>query len=197
MGLVVVSLVMAAGLSALLGGRLRRLAALRLRNWPLLAAAAAAQFAASLAAGFGFPQAYPGGLALSAALALAFLAGNRHLPGIAFVAGGLLVNAAAVAANGAMPVSRSAAAAAGVDLPAVAAGQDPRHEIAGPGTRLSVLGDVVPLRFPIRSEVASPGDLAVALGLAMLTVGGMRGIPRRRAHVRRPEENRTRCDTGR
>lgn len=191
------ALLAAWGAGALLGGSLTRLAAVPWRARSLLGAALLVQVAAS----FGPGAAYPGGLGLSALLALAFLAHNRRLPGMALVAGGLLLNALVVLANGAMPVSATAAARAGVRLDAVTGGEDPRHLVAGEGTPLGALGDVVPVALPLRPEVASPGDVLVVAGLVSLVVGGMRRAPRRyrpgltaggteRMVVNRPETRR-------
>jgi Family of unknown function (DUF5317) len=172
-GLVAVSLVAALGVGALLGGSLRRLGTRRFGGWPLLLGALAVQLAGYLAGG----ASYTGSLIVSAALTLAFLALNRRLPGVALVSVGLLLNAVVVAANGAMPVSRPAAVAAGVSVSTVADGTDPHHEISGAGTRLHLLGDVVAVPLPGRPEVASPGDVAVSLGLALMVVAGMRRAP--------------------
>lgn len=173
MGLVVVSLLVSLVLGAVLGGSVSRLATLPFRGWRLLIGAATAQLISSMTSGW----AYAVSAAVSAALALGFLGRNRRLPGLALVAGGLLLNAGVIAANGAMPVSENAAAAAGIDLEAITAGADPRHELAGGGTWLPWLGDVLPVRLPIRPEVASPGDATVAVGLALLVVTGMRRAP--------------------
>lgn len=175
MGLITVALVAALGVGALLGGSLSRLGAVRLRGWPLVGAAAVVQLAGALLPS----RFYAAGLGLSALLALGFLGANRRFPGIALVAGGLLLNTAVVAANGAMPVSTAAAARAGVDIGAIAAGDDPRHELADRRTAGRALGDVVPVALPLRPEVASPGDVTVAVGLALLVVGGMRRAPLR------------------
>lgn len=173
MGLIAATLVAAYAAGALLGGNLPRLAALRLRSWRLLAAAAAAQLVGALLGG---PW-YAVGLAFSAAAMVGFLTRNRRLPGVPLIAGGLLLNAVVVLANGAMPVSAAAGRTAGVDLSAVTGGSDPRHELSGPDTRLRWLGDVLPVPLPVRPEVASPGDAAVCGGLALFIVAGMRRAP--------------------
>jgi hypothetical protein len=49
--------------------------------------------------------------------------------------------------------------------------------MSGAGTRLHLLGDVVAVPLPGRPEVASPGDVAVSLGLALMVVAGMRRAP--------------------
>ena len=140
------------------------------RGWPLLLLAVLAQAGGAL---FGVAG-YRAGLLLSAVLAGAFLARNRRLAGVALVTLGLLLNALVVTANAAMPVSRYAAARAGVDFAAAVPAGDARHEPAGRGTRLAALGDVVPLALPPHREVVSPGDCLLAAGLALLVLRGVR-----------------------
>lgn len=173
-----VSLVLVVLLCAVLvgrssGGSLDRLGELGLRRRRLVVAALGVQ---ALGAVVGGPV-HAVGLAGSAALVTAFLVANRGVRGTGLVALGLGANALVVVLNGAMPVSPQAAARAEVGLDDVAAGLDSRHEVAGVDTRLALLGDVVPLRLPLRPEVVSPGDVLVASGLAQLVVVGMR--PRR------------------
>ena len=55
----------------------------------------------------------------------------------------------------------------------VAGGLDSRHAVSDDGTRLPLLGDVVPVLLPLRPEVVSPGDVLIASGLAQLVVVGM------------------------
>ena len=76
-------------------------------------------------------------------------------------------------ANGAMPVSRWAAARAGVDLTDIADGSDARHVLAGAASSARALSDIVPVRIPWFPEVVSPGDVLVAAGLALLLVAGL------------------------
>ena len=64
---------------------------------------------------------------------------------------------------------------------AIASGDDDRHQIADSGTTLRLLGDVVPVPLPVRSEIVSPGDVLVAAGLAELVVMGM--LRRRRDEI--------------
>jgi hypothetical protein len=188
MGLAVVVLVAAAAVALLLGGRWQRLADLHLASRGLVLAAVLAQAGGAVVgiAGFADPRrAYVIGLVLSAICALAFCVRNLRVPGVTLVCAGLLANAAVVAANGAMPVSIVAAYHARVPIAAISAGTDARHEIAGLGTRLRWLGDVVPLPLPLRPEVLSPGDVLVAAGLAELLVLGMMGNSMMRRHHRK------------
>ncbi len=162
-------------LGRLRGGSLDRLGTVDLRRRALVVAALVVQLAGTVIGGPVFPV----GLVVSALLVTAFLLANRGLRGTGLVALGLLANALVVGANGAMPVSEAASARAGVQDPRD--GLDLRHEPAGAGTRLALLGDVVPVPLPLRPEVVSPGDVLVAAGLGQLVVLGMsgRGMPGR------------------
>lgn len=170
MVLVLVVLLGALAVGRLSGGSVRALGDLPVREARLVLLALAAQLAGVVLGG----PLHPLGLAVSAALVLAFLARNRGLRGTGLVTLGLLANALVVLVNGAMPVSADAAARAGVGTSALLAGSDPRHELSGPGTRLPWLGDVVPVPLPGFPLVASPGDVLVAAGAAQLVVAGMR-----------------------
>ena len=105
---------------------------------------------------------------------------NRAVPGAALVAIGLAANGLVLLLNGAVPVSADAATRAGADPIAVVgpAGREPM----GPDTRLPWLAKTVPVAFPPRPEVVSPGDAAVAAGLAVVAGVGMART------TRRPEE---------
>jgi len=159
------------------GGTLARLGALPLRSRRLVVLALAAQLLGAVVGG----PAYGVGLAVSAALVVAWLSRNRGLRGTGLIALGLLANALVVGANGAMPVSADAAGRAGTGTGPLLAGTDPRHELAGPDTRLRWLADVVPVPLPRVPLVVSPGDVLVAAGAAQLVVVGMlrpRPVPR-------------------
>ena len=188
MSLVVVVLVVALAVGWLRGGSLDRLGSLPLRARALVVLALLVQLVGTLVGG----PLHPVGLAASAALVVAFLARNRGLRGTGLVALGLLANALVVSLNGAMPVRLEAAARAGTGVQAVLG--DTRHELEGPGTRLRLLGDVIPVPLPVRPEVVSVGDVLVAAGLGQLVALGMvhgpgtprpRGVPTPRGRQRR------------
>lgn len=188
MGLAVVALVGAVAVGYLFGGSWARLTSVRLRRRRFVLAAVIAQGGGALVgvAGVADPsRAYVVGLAASAACAGAFCWRNLTVPGVPLVTTGLIANALVVALNGAMPVSIVAALHAGVPIAQIAAGDDARHDIAGTGTALRPLGDVIPVPLPWRPEVVSPGDVLVAAGLAELVAVGML---RRRGAV--PAHNR-------
>lgn len=192
MSLVLVVLVAAVLLGRASGGTLERLGRLPLRDRRLVVLAVLVQLAGTLVGG----PAYPAGLAVSAALALAFLARNRGTTGTGLVGLGLVANALVVGLNGAMPVSASAAGRAGVGIGPLLAAEDPRHELVDTGTRLRLLSDVVPVPLPRFPQVVSPGDVLVAAGAAQLVVVGMRrGRTGSRAPAVRPRP--VRVDAGR
>jgi hypothetical protein len=182
--LAVVVLVGAVALAALAGGRWSRLGSLRLRARGLVVAAVAAQVGGAVVgiAGVADPRrTYVIALAVSALCAVGFCARNLRVAGVALVTVGLAANAVVVLANGAMPVSIVAAYHARVPTAAIASGSDARHEIAGVGTHLRWLGDVVPVPLPVRPEVVSVGDVLVCAGLAELLALGMLGsVPYRK-----------------
>ena len=166
------------------GGSLDGLGRVPLRDRGLVVLAVVAQAGGALL-GAGT---YALGLAVSALLVAAFLVRNRGIRGTGLVALGLVANALVVGLNGAMPVSSEASGRAGVSLQDLVDGADPRHELSGPGTRLPLLGDVIPVLLPVWAEVVSPGDVLVAAGLAELVVVGMAGAPT--APPRRPPRTR-------
>ncbi|MFL6137029.1 MAG: DUF5317 domain-containing protein [Frankiaceae bacterium] len=173
MALVAIVLALAVLLGRALSGRLRRLAALPVAGWPLLVLAALAEIGGGLAARAGSGSGHVAGAVAATALVVAFLAVNRALQGIPLVAGGLLLNALVIAANGAMPVSAWAATRAGVDVAPIAAGLDQGHALLGAGTALPALADRIPLPLPVVPEVLSAGDVLIAAGLGLLVLTGM------------------------
>jgi len=166
------------------GGSLARLGEFTLRAPGLAVAALAVQLTGTVVGG----PVHSIGLVVSSGLAVAFLVRNRGLTGAGLVATGLLLNVVVVVANGAMPVSLHVAERAGAPVEGLLAGTDPLHELAGAQTRLALLGDVVPVRLPIRPEVVSAGDVLVAAGLGQLVALAMRGPGRPRGRVRHGQD---------
>jgi hypothetical protein len=153
----------------LFGGSLRRLEATRLhRVWLLLLAVAAQLVGAFLAGG----SAYAALLVATLVLAVGFLLSNPGLAGRGLIGAGLALNALVIVANSAMPVELPAAAAAGVATGPLA--DDPRHTLGGPGTRLSLLDDRIPLPLPLEPQVLSAGDVLVAAGAGLMVAQAMR-----------------------
>jgi hypothetical protein len=191
---VVLTLLVALAIGFARGGSLHRLSSLSLPGWPLVVAAVVVQAAGSVLAAqdVGGARSYPLALLISALLVAVFVALNREVAGMPLVALGFALNAAVVTANGAMPVSTSAAARAGIDVNAVVRGTG-RHEYAEHSTRLRWLGDVVPAPMPFEraSSVLSVGDVILTAGLGVLVASAMAAPPgRRRARADR-EPGRT------
>lgn len=96
---------------------------------------------------------------------------NRRLPGMACLAAGLTLNAVVVVANGGMPVLPLAALSAGGSegswIPPLG---DFVHLVAGVGSRLLALADVIPVPAPVRS-VVSGGDVVLLAGVAAVIAG--------------------------
>lgn len=165
MGLTVLVLV-AAGLIGRLAGGPGPLVAPHLHRVSLLIAAFAVQVAEPVIARE-VAYSYPMCLAVSATLMVQFAAGNLRVPGVALAAAGLCANAAVVILNGAMPVSESAAARAGISAESLHLDTDDRHEPLDGATKLTLLGDRIPVPIPGRREVDSAGDLAIAAGAGL------------------------------
>jgi len=170
-----ITLLVAAAIGLLTGGRLRAIARLRLTAPALAFAALALAVVASVVT---LPRA--GSIALLAgsyAFAAAFLIVNRRArgaisAGLAILAIGWSLNATVIALNGGMPLSRAAYDASGQRAPIVeGAGGFERIVIADRDTTLSWLGDVIPVR-PLH-QVISPGDVALLAGMALMILGAM------------------------
>jgi hypothetical protein len=167
MFLVVVVLLSALAVPVL-GGHLSRLADVSVRLAWTLPLALALQVVAINAPGV--PQAIRPWIQLgSYPAAGVFVVANRHLPGMALIGLGLLLNVVAIGANGGvMPASASALDRAGL----------PRRPTAYANSavvehpRIAFLGDVfaVPKPLPLHN-VFSVGDVAIALGAAIAIHG--------------------------
>ncbi|WP_129667525.1 DUF5317 family protein [Phytoactinopolyspora endophytica] len=117
---------------------------------------------------------------------------NRWAPGARLIALGIAANAFVLIFNGSVPVSPDAAARAGAEAEVV---NTDSTEPADDSTRLSWLSKNIPVAFPPRPEVVSPGDIAIAAGLAAVLATGMTGrrpstnvLPDRRRY-RYPEDD--------
>ena len=165
----------------LAGGRLSRLADIKVRGiWAVLLAAAIQVAITQM----------PGGShALHAALHISsyvldayFVFANRHLKGVPVVALGAALNVLAITVNGGvMPASASALKIAGI---AERAGFDNSAALAH--EHLAFLGDVIPVPgpWPI-GNVLSIGDLIIFIGALIVLhhACGSRLFARRRASV--------------
>jgi hypothetical protein len=152
----------------LTGGRLQRVAEVRLRYLWLLFVAATAQLAQHLTVR------WPAQQAMVVAVVLLWLGLNlRHQRravrvAVVLLLAGAALNGLAIAANGRMPYSVAAAATAGIHPRA----DGPKNAAAAPTAQLRALGDVIPVP-PLRS-VVSVGDLLIMAGAAGLVTTLMR-----------------------
>ena len=162
--LVVVAIALIAGLFR--GGSLASLAETRVRWLTLLFEGLLVQLVFDVWDPPGLTDAGAlGVLLLSNAAVGGFLLLNRRIHGMLIVGFGLLLNTIVITANQAMPVSASAASAAGLEPPP-AISDDLKHERLNSETRLGWLGDVIPV--PGLNEVLSIGDVVLALGAGRL-----------------------------
>lgn len=178
MTLVIIAVLAGAVAGFARGGGLARLATLRpVRSRLLLTGLGA------YAVGVMLALLWEPALAFFAALAMfvwAFYAWiNRSIQGAILISAGLVANALVLLINGAVPVSEVAAERAGADL--TAAVEPQLNEPAGQDTNLAWLGESIPIAFPPRPEVVSPGDLAIAAGFAVAVCMGMTGRRRKLA----------------
>lgn len=171
-----------------LGGRLDRLADLRLRLLPLLFIAVIVRFGteAALATGVGIVDLLRLPLFVVAyGLLLYGLWANRGYPGLGLAFVGIGMNAVVIALNGGwMPVWAPSLEAAGFD-PARVAAESVFHRVVYPpidiGFLLSAvpLTDIIPIPWPepLRN-VASIGDLFLTAGLAFFLFATVMRSPR-------------------
>lgn len=112
----------------------------------------------------------------STLVVLAALLRNVRLPGLPLVALGAALNLAAILANGgAMPSSPDAWRILD-GVARVPAGEYTNSVLAGAGTHLAFLGDILVLPRPIPlANVFSIGDVCIALGIALFLVRAMSG----------------------
>lgn len=189
--------ILAGGAALMRGGSLERLAATKFRWLPLLFAALVVQIGFSLWEPPWLTEAGALAIVLGSMVGVAvFLTINQHLPGTVIAAVGLALNVLVIGTNGAMPVSPDAARIAGVGLAELEDGGI-KHEVMTDDTRLTWLGDVIPI--PRWGLIISVGDVVLAAGLGLLTYkqtlqGPGPGAPRdtgsRRKRVsRRPERD--------
>ena len=154
---------------------------MRLHGFPWVAAALAIQ------AGLPFaPAGWRGHLVLLSYSLIGgwFLLNTRQRPvalrcGLLVVAAGWSLNLLPIALNGAMPVSMAAIGDVSPHRAPDLRIDIRKHEVAHRGTRLPLLGDVIPVA-PLGS-VVSVGDLVMGAGLAITVASAMAG--HERAHA--------------
>lgn len=172
MGLIVLVVVLAAVAGRIAGGPTGRPRPHRLNGIGLPAAATGIPLLEPFVDEV-VPFSFPLAMTAAAALLVQFAVRNPWVPGVPLVALGLVANAAVIVVNGALPVSGTAAARAGLTAGEVRLDDDPRREALDDGTRLGWLGDRVAVPIPGRPEVGSAGDLAVAAGAGLFVFTAM------------------------
>lgn len=170
MQLVALTMVLAMVVGLAAGGRLGLLADLSMEGMRWLLVAVGLQLVGSMVGAV-----YAATLVGSTVCVGVFLRRNLQHPGIALLAFGFSLNVVVVLLNGAMPVSLTALARAGTQVPATAFDGDPRHEVIDGTTALGWLGDVIPVAIPGFGQAVSPGDVAVAAGAGLLLFTAMGG----------------------
>lgn len=169
-----------------LGGRLRNLAGVHIRAWPILPLALALQFV-PVPQGEGLARYHPiAVIVVSYVIVIAVLALNLRLTAFAVILVGTVLNLIVIAANLGMPVSREAIVASEnlsllVGLPTERG--LPYHE-ANEEDVLLPLADVIPVREPF-GVVVSVGDVLTYGGAAFFLTAAMVGRPQRRPRPRR------------
>jgi hypothetical protein len=161
-------------LGYLVGGRLDRLARLRIRAWPIALAGLAVQLVLFSSAGESLPaDLVPAVYLLSTVAVLVVVLLNLRIPGLALVAIGAFSNLAAILANGGrMPVDAEVLASLGKDLDG-----GPTNSVVVADPALRPLTDIIalPAWLPF-ANVISIGDVLIGLGIAIAIVAGMRGV---------------------
>ena len=165
--LIAITIAVVAGLLA--GGGLTNLATARIR-WSILALVGLALQLLPVP-GHGLPL---GLLFLSFGILLVFALANLRLPGFALILLGLAMNFSVIAANGGMPVTRSALTASGQQdtLELLVHDGGAKHHLANQSDVLLPLADVIPLSGI--HQAVSPGDVATYAGVMWLIVWCLR-----------------------
>ena len=169
------ALVVGLGGGLAMGGRIGNLARLRFR-WPWLIVAALVLRVASIVPPLSRVEASRWAYVAALTIVLAWTIWHiDRLRGIWLVAAGSALNLFVIAANlGRMPVAPDLAG------PLVQKGQVGQYTLMGPSTHLNWLADWVALPGPLERvlrEAYSPGDLLVALGIAVVILLAMRSRP--------------------
>ena len=177
MGLLAISLGVITGW--LRGGSLRRLAYASLEKQELIIAALLLQALLAVAgrAGWSPVAAWaPFILLLSYGILLYAFWGQTRLPGFKAVFTGVVLNVAAISANGGrMPVATEALARLGVDAVSLPPERVLTHVLLPQSDmRLAFLGDIIPIPLALPWQaVVSVGDLALYAGIFWFVAQGM------------------------
>ena len=152
------------------GGRMERLATLKIRWAPLALLGLALQYFSPSRGTWPYAL-----LMLSFALLAAFAIANVKVAGFALILAGITMNFLVIAINHGMPVTEHALVASGqqdtYEELVLRGGQ--KHHLAGPDERLLFLGDVTPIPPPVH-QVVSAGDVVAYAGVAWVVIAAMR-----------------------
>ena len=113
----------------------------------------------------------------SSIVLVALLWWNRHCPGIALAAVGVLLNVVVVAANSSMPVSIDHAGLIGALVPQAIVQSGGFYRLIDSGTIAPFLSDVMPLQFAGATMLLSLGDVALMVAVVVYLVSSMRTAP--------------------
>jgi len=160
--LFVLAIVAGLGVGLLTGGRLQNLALLRFR-WPWLIVGAVVVREVILLTPLNRVEGSQYAYLVALVVIVAWTNWHwRRIPGIWVISLGASLNVLVIAANGArMPVASELAGSALLQRGTIG-----QYTVMGPGTNLNLLGDFIRL-WPSR-EAYSPGDVLIAVGLAIV-----------------------------
>ncbi len=164
---IVIVLLVATVVALVRGGRLANLADIRLRMWWLLPLGFLLQLATVLVPSEPRWETLGVGLILFSFVPLLVLVIiNRERSGMWLAGIGVLLNFSVIALNGGMPVLAEAANVAAGGLAGDASFVESfKHVRLDETSRLAFLGDVIPVRLFGQGQVASLGDVFLAVGL--------------------------------
>src|SRR2546425_8284535 len=180
--LIVVALAAGVLVGLAMKGSLRNLGELRFRWWGLAFVGLGLQLipVPSLA-GQADHWLAVGLLVASYLVLVVFVVANLRVPGFALIALGFILNALVISINGGMPVSNRALHIAAGPFYAQTSARllregGEKHHLAGPGDKLVVLGDGIPVGAPARQGL-SAGDVVWLAGTAWVIARGMARRP--------------------
>jgi len=163
-----VAVVLGVALGAICGGSIRRLGVVSLRfEWLLLVlfvvqGVARGRIVGASATSVGYLVWVASCIAL-----LALLASEWGRAGVWVASVGMTLNVLVVLMNGGMPVSPLGTVASGISE------SMGFYQLAGPGTLIAMLGDVVQLGVSGSGFLVSPGDVLLALGVTAFVMDAM------------------------
>jgi hypothetical protein len=177
--LILLTVIVAAVVGLLAGGRLSDFPSVRLKRPWLAVVGVILQFL-PVGGDLGFAI-----LLASFAALLGFTIVNLRAPGFALIVVGLALNVTVIGANHGMPVTSDALIRSDQadTLHSLITDGGAKHHLATGDTVLRPLADVIPIGDPVR-QVVSVGDLFVHLGVGWFIVMAMR----RRREETRPAE---------